>query len=95
MGFRFSTIIWDPPWNERKAKEFYKGHKIGIFTKLKDDVVLLLMKGGIIISLGYEITNFGKKRNMQLEKVFMIDPKGEIRPYFISIERQINQRLEI
>lgn len=96
----YPTIIYDPPWNARKSKEFYKGKgtknnksKIGIFTKLKDDIVLLLSRGGNIISLGYEITNFGRGRNMKLEKIYVVNPKGEIRPYFVSVERQINPRL--
>lgn len=96
----YPTIIYDPPWNARKSKEFYKGKKarnktskIGTFTILKDDIVLLLSRGGNIISLGYEITNFGHSRNMKLEKMYVINPKGEIRPYFISVERQINPRL--
>lgn len=85
-GWRYDTVIYDPPWNERKSKEFYNGEYIGQFTKLKDDIVSLLHKNGKIISVGYEITNFGRKRNMDLKKVFVIDPRGEIRPYFISIE---------
>lgn len=92
---RFDTIIYDPPWNERKSKEFYNGHQIGKFTKLKTAITLLLNTHGKIISIGYEITNFGKSRNMMLETVYVVNPKGEIRPYFISIERQINSQLEL
>jgi len=90
---KFNTIIYDPPWNERKAKEFYNGNYIGKFTKLKDGVVSLLEDKGIIISAGYEITNFGRIRNMKLTKIFVINPYGEIRPYFITIEKKINQTL--
>lgn len=92
-NFRYDTIIWDPPWNERKSKEYYEGRYIGKFTKLKNDVTSLLNDNGIIISLGYEITNFGKSRGMDLIKVVDVDPKGEIRPYFISIEKK-RQTLE-
>jgi len=92
-NLRYDTIIWDPPWNERKAKEFYDGKYIGKFTKLKDRVISLLNDYGIIISLGYEITNFGKWRGMDLVRVAVVNPKGEIRPYFISIEKK-RQTLE-
>jgi len=87
-NLRFDTIIYDPPWNERKSKEFYDGNYIGKFTKVKNNLVSLLNESGVIISLGYEITNFGRWRGMELIKIAVIDPKGEIRPYFISIEKK-------
>ncbi len=96
-GLKFDTIIYDPPWNERKSKEYYKGskgRKIGKFTRLKDDIVSILKGNGITISLGYEITNFGKKRDMNLEEVFVVDPRGEIRPYYIAIESNTEYREE-
>ncbi|PWI49538.1 hypothetical protein CEE45_01725 [Candidatus Heimdallarchaeota archaeon B3_Heim] len=87
-NWKYDTIIYDPPWNERKSKEFYNGHYIGKFTKLKDDIVSLLTNTGIIISAGYTITNFGESRGLELEKILNVNPKGEIRPYFISIEQK-------
>ena len=86
---KFDTIIYDPPWNERKSKEFYNGRYIGRFTKLKDNIVNTLNHNGKIISIGYEIDNFGSKRGMLLEEVVVINPSGEIRPFFITIERKI------
>ena len=95
IGDKFDTIIYDPPWNERKAKEFYEGRYIGRFQKLKAGIVKQLKLGGIIISAGYEISNFGKKRGFEVEKLLIINPYGEIRPYFISIERYVKQYTSI
>jgi hypothetical protein len=92
--WQFPRIIWDPPWNERKAKEFYNGRYIGRFTRLKDKTVSILSPGGRIISLGNEISNFGEGRGMFLEHVYIINPKGEIRPYIISVERKMNRSLD-
>lgn len=86
---KFDTIVYDPPWNERKSKELYNGHYIGKFTKLKDGIVQILTNNGIVISVGYEISNFGRSRGMQLARVYVINPSGEIRPYFVSIEKKI------
>lgn len=86
----FNTIIYDPPWNERKSKEFYGGRHIGKFTRLKDDIVSVLDASGIIISAGYEIDNFGKGRGMKLEEVLVVNPSGEIRPFFITVERKVD-----
>ena len=90
----WNTIIYDPPWNERKAKEKYDGRWIGKFTKLKDRIVEILKLNGIIISAGYEIDNFGKQRGMQLEEIAIINPSGEFRPFFITIERKKQKILE-
>lgn len=95
IGDKFDTIIYDPPWNERKAKEFYEGRYIGRFQKLKEGIVRQLKLGGIIISAGYEITNFGKKRGFEQEKLLIVNSHGEIRPYFISIERHVKQYTSI
>lgn len=85
-NIRCDTIVYDPPWNERKSKEFYEGHYIGKFTKLKNNLIKILNPKGIIISVGYEISNFGKNRMMTVDKLYVVNPFGEIRPYFISIE---------
>lgn len=55
---------------------------------MKDDIVNILKTNSIIISVGYQITNFGKKRNTKLEEVFVVDPREEIGIYFIAIERK-------
>jgi len=84
----YDAIIWDPPWNERKSKEFYDGRYVGKFTRLKNATVASLKPGGIIISCGYEITNFGKVRGMELVSVAVVNPHGEIRPYFVVVEQK-------
>ena len=89
QNYFYDTIIYDPPWNERKSKEFYNERYIGKFTKLKDYIVKILNVNGIIISVGYEIDNFSRKRGMKLESVFVVNPSGEIRPFFITIERKL------
>jgi predicted RNA methylase len=88
-NLRYDTIIYDPPWNERKSKELYNGYYIGKFTKLKDDIVKLLKHGGVIISAGYEIDNFSQKRGMQLQHITVVNPSGEIRPFFITVEKRL------
>ncbi len=85
---RFNTVIYDPPWNERKAKEFYEGRYIGKFTKLKEDIAKIVSQGGIIISAGYEISNFGKKRGFEIIDGIIVNPGGEMKPYFVVIEEK-------
>ena len=84
----WDVIVYDPPFNERKSKEFYEGRRVGKYTKMKDSIVSCLNVGGKIIGLGHEISNFGKIRGMEIESLYVINPFGEIRPYFISVERK-------
>jgi len=89
----YDIIIWDPPWNDRKSKEFYNGRMIGKFTKIKNKAVYCLPIGGIIISAGYEISNFGESRGMKLVEILIVNPGGEKRPYFITVEEKIEEKL--
>lgn len=83
----WDVIVYDPPFNERKAKEFYEGRRVGKYTKMKDVIVSRLKPGGKIIGMGHEISNFGKGRGFTIETLYVVNPFGEIRPYFISVER--------
>lgn len=95
MGFlkdagndKWDCMVYDPPFNERKSKEFYEGRRVGKYTKMKDSIVQCLNPGGKIVGLGHEISNFGKGRGMEVESLYVVNPFGEIRPYFISVERK-------
>jgi hypothetical protein len=85
---KWDIIVYDPPFNERKSKEFYEGRRVGKYTKMKDSIVECLNVGGKIVGLGHEISNFGKGRGMDIESLYVVNPFGEIRPYFISVERK-------
>ena len=84
----WDVIVYDPPFTDRKSKEFFGGRRVGKYTKMKDSIIKCLNDNGVIISLGHEISNFGKGRGLTVEELYVINPFGEIRPYFISIERK-------
>ena len=95
-NWKYDTIIYDPPWNQRKSKEFYNGNYIGVFTKLKNNIIEILNPKGITISVGYTLSNFGKIRGLQLTKYYDVNPFGEIRPYYIAIETKVKEiKLEL
>ena len=56
---------------------------------MKDSIIKCLNDGGIIIGLGHEISNFGKGRGLTVEDLYIVNPFGEIRPYFISVEKKL------
>lgn len=91
-GVVFDTIIWDPPWDERKSKEKYEGNYIGKFQKLKNLAVLCLREGGRIISMGWQATYFGRIRGMDILDLVIFDPKGEQRPFLMSTEVMVKRK---
>lgn len=84
----WDTIIYDPPWNARKSKEKYEGRFYGKYQQIKELIDSRLKLNGKVISAGYEISYMGKKRGYHLEKLLIVNPGGEIRPFFISTERK-------
>ena len=61
----FDTIILDPPYNLRKAREKYKGNYIGSLTKIKNELPKILNPNGRIISFGYDSVGMSKKRGFE------------------------------
>ncbi len=74
---RFDTIILDPPWSERKAREKYGGRMIGRFTKLKDHVQRILKPGGRIITVGYSSTGMSASRGFKKVALCVINHGGD------------------
>jgi len=65
-GFKFDTIILDPPYAYRKAMEMYNGNYTSKFKQIADNIIQILNDDGKIISFGYHSTFLGKKRNAEL-----------------------------
>lgn len=61
-GFKFDTIVLDPPYNLRKSREKYEGRYIGSLTKTKNLLPQILNKNGRVISLGYDTVGMSKSR---------------------------------
>ncbi len=74
---KFDTIILDPPYNLRKAREKYQGKYIGSFTKIKNELNKILNPKGIIISLGYSSTGMAKIRGFRKIAICLICHNGD------------------
>lgn len=74
---RFDTIILDPPFSERKAREKYDGRYIGNITKLKNDLTKILNPGGRVITFGYQARSMYNKRGYKRLAILMIDHLGD------------------
>ena len=82
----FDTLIVDPDWNKRKSKEKYDGKWIGWLQRMKEDIARYARNR--IIHAGYEISLFGQKRGFYISDILVCNPYGEIRPYFVTVEKK-------
>ena len=73
---KFDTIIFDPPYNWRKARESYKGNYIGNERKLKDILSRVLNKNGRVISFGYDSTGMAKSRGFKKIAICLVCHNG-------------------
>jgi hypothetical protein len=57
---KFDTIVLDPPYNIRKAREKYNGRFMGSFTKIKRELPKILADNGRVITLGFNSIGMGR-----------------------------------
>lgn len=86
---RYDTIILDPPYNIRKAREKYKGKWIGALTKIKNKLPEILMPKGIIFSLGYDSVGMSKSRRFEKEELCVVCHGGDHNDTLILKERKL------
>lgn len=84
---RFNTVILDPPYTYRKAKEKYHGKWTGPLPVIRDGLQRILSPAHTIITLGYETSGMGKKRG-DYEKTALccVCHGGEMRDTLILVE---------
>ena len=90
----FDTLILDPPYNVRKAREKYEGEYMGSFKRVKDQSQHLIKPaGGKVITFGYDSTGMSKSRGFEKQKVALINHKGDHNDTICVIERRVNGSL--
>jgi len=74
---KFDTVIFDPPYNLRKAREKYQGKYIGSLTKIKNELPRIMNNGGRIIHFGYDSVGMGKGRGFEKIAVCIVCHSGD------------------
>ena len=87
-GDMFDTIILDPPYSLRKAKEKYDGKYCTRFSLLATKIDRILKPGGKIISFGYHSTFMGYVRGYYLSKMCVFAHGGAQHCTIAIIERK-------
>ncbi len=90
-GCKFDTILLDPPYSYRKSMEMYGGKVSSPFNALKDKLLNILNKNGIVITLGYHSVVMGKKRGFINEHILLMSHGGAIHDTVVTIERYIGK----
>jgi len=76
QGEKFDTIVFDPPYSLRKAREKYEGRYIGKDTKIKNILHKILNPNGRVISLGYSSTGMSKSRGFKKIAICLVCHSG-------------------
>jgi hypothetical protein len=92
-GSKFQTIILDPPYNVRKAREKYAGRYIGKFKKIKEHIPYILNPGGSVITLGYDSVGMSRSRGFKKEVIILVCHNGDHNDTICVIERLIQPSL--
>jgi len=86
----FDTVILDPPYNIRKAREKYGERWIGSFTKIKNELVRIVKPNGIVITLGYDTVGMSKSRGFKKIGICVICHNGDHNDTLIVVEQKIS-----
>jgi hypothetical protein len=88
-GKPFDTIVLDPLYNWRKAKEKYEGRMIGQYPQLKNKLLSIITKDAIVISLGYDTVGMSKSRGFEKIGICVICHGGDHHDTLCVVEKRI------
>jgi len=93
-GWKFDTIIFDPPYNLRKSREKYFGVYTSELRKIKTELPNIVSEGGFVISYGYDTTGMGRSRGFELVHVCVINHSGDHNDTLCIIERKMQMCIQ-
>jgi len=90
---KFDTVVLDPPYNVRKAREKYDGRYLGVYTKIKDALPRIMADKGRVISLGYDTVGMSRSRGFQKIAVCVVCHGGDHNDTLGLVERRVIKSL--
>lgn len=88
-GWKYDTIILDPPYSLRKSMEKYKGKTCSTFVKIKEELPHILNPKGRVITFGYTSVCMGKVRGFQKIEVCLVCHGGSHHDTVCIVEEKI------
>ena len=89
----FDTVLLDPPYNLRKAREKYGDRQIGSFTKIKLELPRILKLGGRVITFGYDSTGMSFGRGFEKIAICLVCHNGDHNDTIGLVEKYIQPNL--
>ena len=90
---KFDTVILDPPYNVRQAREKYQGKCIGSLTKIKNALPIILNPNARLIHLGYDTTGMKKNYGFTKIAICLVCHSGNHNDTIGLVEHNFNGRL--
>ena len=87
-GYKFDTVILDPPYNYRKAREKYEGRMIGNLPRLKDDLLSIIANDARVISMGWDSVGMGRTRGFEKIALVLVCHSGGQRDTIGVVEQR-------
>ena len=92
---KFDTVILDPPYNVRKAREKYKDRWVGSLTMIKNALPRIIESDCRVINLGYDSVGMSKKRGFKKIAIALVCHNGDHNDTIIMVEELIQQTLQL
>lgn len=89
----FDSVIIDPPYNVRKAREEYKDKWVGSLTMIKNALPRIIKSDSRIIHLGYDSVGMSKKRGFEKIAICLVCHSGDHNDTIILVEELIQQNM--
>jgi len=86
---KFDTVILDPPYTWRKAKEKYNGNMIGQYPQLKNELLDFIQDDARVISLGWDTVGMSKSRGFKKIAVCVVCHGGDHRDTLCLVEERL------
>lgn len=86
---KFDTVIIDPPYNWRKAKEKYGGRYIGQYPILKDKLLEIITNDARVISFGYSSVGMSHIRGFKEIAILLVCHGGDHNDTIGLVEERI------
>jgi hypothetical protein len=92
-GWKYDTVIFDPPYNLRKSREKYFGVYTSELRKIKTVLPEIINIGGTVISYGYDSVGMGRTRGFVKVHVCLVCHGGDHNDTICLIEKKVQETL--
>jgi hypothetical protein len=89
-------VIFDPPYSLTKIKRIYnsiglksKDNLTGGFPKVKDKVSEMVIRGGFVLSFGWNTMGMGKNRGFEIKEILIVSHGGNRNDTLCTVEKKL------